>query len=354
MKNLVIYKEDTKLNNVFFSNFIHYTKDKIYDLYDVRFTNPSFFDNIYIYRDDLNIEELQMIYNMVYTNGTITFPDKYKFFFKKNIKNISNNYFIKKKTDNYVYQFNKNRIIDFIIMGTQKGGTTALAHNIGKHPDIYLDKNEDPAVSEVHFFDINWYRGKEWYKKQFNYSKKMVGEKTPDLMYLDYTFPLIQSLNPYVKIIIILRDPIERAYSAWKHEVKHYGENRTFENSINDELNNRMHDNKTFYTAQKHYLQRGLYYKQIQNILKWFSRDNLLILLDDEVKKNMEYEYNKVYTFLNLKKYAGNYELKYVSENKRVINNKTYIGLINFFKKDVKLLEKFLNKKTGWLLSNKN
>lgn len=290
---------------------------------------------------------------MVYTNGKIIFPDKYKFFFKKN-KNISNNYLIKIKTDNYVYQFKKNRIIDFIIMGTQKGGTTALAHNIGKHPDIYLDKNEDPAISEVHFFDINWYRGKEWYKRKFNYAKKMVGEKTPELMYLDYTFPLIQSLNPYVKIIIILRDPIERAYSSWKHEVKNYGENRTFEDAINDEIKNKLNENKTFYTAQKHYLQRGLYYKQIQNILKWFSIDNLLILLDNEVKKDMVHEYNKVYTFLNLKKYTFNYELKYVSENKSVISNKIYNELINFFIKDVKLLEKFLNKKTGWLKNTTN
>jgi hypothetical protein len=108
----------------------------MYDLYDGRFINPPFFDNIYIHRDDLNIEELQMIYNMVYTNGTIIFPDKYKYFFKKNVKNLEHNYLVKKKTDNYIYQFKKNRFIDFIIMGTQKGGTTALAHNIGKHPNI--------------------------------------------------------------------------------------------------------------------------------------------------------------------------------------------------------------------------
>jgi hypothetical protein len=349
MRNIIIYKKNKNLNNNFFPTFIHYNLDKIYDLYDARFINPPFFDNIYIYRDDLNIEELQMIYNMVYTNGTITFPDKYKYFFKKNVKNLEHNYLVKKKTDNYVYQFKKNRFIDFIIMGTQKGGTTALAHNIGKHPNIYLDKNEDPAISEVHFFDIRWYRGREWYKKQFNYSKKMVGDKTPELMYLDYTFPLIQSLNPYVKIIIILRNPIERAYSSWKHTSKYYNEKRTFEDAINEEIENKLNENKTFFTAITHYLQRGLYYQQIQNILKWFSRDNLLILFDNEVKKDMIGEYNKVYKFLNLAEYIGNYELKYISENKHSVDKETYNKLINFFKKDVTLLEKFLNKKTGWL-----
>ena len=341
MKNIIICNSNNIINKIS-KNAIVYNNKQLYDLYDGRIINPPFFDNIYIERDDLSINDLQMIYNMTYTNGYIFFNKIYNNFFKGSIK-------IQKK-DNLIYQF-KHKIVDFIIMGTQKGGTTALSINIAKHPDIYINNDQDPAKSEIHFFDLNWSKGKEWYKKQFNNSynsHKMIGEKTPELMYLDYTFPLIQSINTYVKIILILRNPIDRAYSAWKHALK-YGETKNFEDAINDELNNKLDENKTFHTAIKHYLRRGLYYQQICNILKWFSRDNLLILINEEVIKDMTKEYNKVYSFLNLKEFKGNYKMEYISDDKRTITPNMYNSLINFYKKDVKLLEKFLNKKTGWL-----
>ena len=349
MKNIIICNKKQHINNIQFDKqFIHYTNEKMYDLYDGRFINPPFFNNIVVLNENLNLEQLQMIYNMLLKDGTITFPSMYSYFFKNNIKELKNNYLVKKKTDNCIYQFPHTRIVDFIIMGTQKGGTTALSLNISKHPDIYINNNKDPAISEVHFFDINWYKGKEWYKKQFNYSYKMVGEKTPELMYLDYTFPMIQSLNPYVKIILILRNPIDRAYSAWKHVSSKFDETRSFEEAVNDELKNKLSENKTFYTSQKQYLQRGLYYKQIDNILKWFSKDNLLILINEEVIKNMDEQYNKVYQFLNLEPFSTTYGLEYVSNDKSVINTSIYKKLIKFYKKDIKLLEKFLGSNTGW------
>jgi hypothetical protein len=251
-----------------------------------------------------------------------------------------------KKLNNYVYQFPKTRIVDFIIIGAQKAGTTALSLNIGKHPDIYINNNKNPAFSEVHFFDINFKKGIEWYKKKFNYSKKMVGEKTPELMYLDWTFPLIQAVNPYVKLIIILRNPILRAYSAWKHAKKNFNEIRNFEDSIKDKSISSQ--NKTFYTSQFHYLQRGLYYQQIAELVKWFPRDNLLILIQENVIKNMTREYNKVYNFLNLPEFSGNYELEYVSDDKSTINPETYKKLIKYYKNDVDNLEKLLSIKIDW------
>jgi hypothetical protein len=238
-------------------------------------------------------------------------------------------------------------------MGSQKAGTTALSLNISQHPDIYIDNNKNPALSEVHFFDINFKKGIEWYKKKFNYSKKMVGEKTPELMYLDWTFPLIQAVNPYMKLIIILRNPILRAYSAWKHAKKNFNEKRSFEDSIKDTIKdkNTLNQNKTFYTSQFHYLQRGLYYQQISELLKWFPKDNLLVLIQENVIEDMTREYNKVYNFLNLSDFNGNYELEYVSDDKSTINPETYKKLIKYFKNDVDNLEKLLNIKVDWFKS---
>jgi hypothetical protein len=347
-KTILIYK------NNFTDKFIKYKpimyNGKIFELYDGHIINPPFFDFIIIEHNELTIDELKMIYNMTKTKGTILFLSKYNNFFKNGVK-VNAEFYKKVKDNNDIYIFNnKYRTIEFIIMGTQKGGTTALANNISHHPDIYIDPNPDPFKSEIHFFDIYFQRGIEWYKKHFNYNKKVVGEKTPDLMYLSYTFPYIQSINPYLKIILILRNPIERAISAWKLNKKYFNETRTFEDAVNTELNYESNQNVTFYTAVTQYLQRGLYYKQIQEILKWFSKDNLLILFNDEVKENMEREYNRVYKFLNLKPFKYNYKIVFESDNDNInLDKKLLNKLKKYFKKDIQQLEKFVNKKLDWL-----
>jgi len=345
IKSILIYK------NNFTDKFKKYKpilyNEKIYSLYDGHIVNPPFFDLIIIEHPDLTSDELKMIYNMIKTKGTLVFLNKYNNFFRQSIK-VDTIYNKKIKDNNDIYIFNnKYRTIEFIIMGTQKGGTTALANNISHHPDIYIDPNPDPFKSEIHFFDIYFKRGIEWYKKHFDYSKKVVGEKTPDLMYLSYTFPYIQSINPYVKIILILRNPIERAISAWKLNKKYFNETRTFEEAIESELNSEQ--NITFYTAMTHYLQRGLYFKQITEILKWFSKDNLLILFNDEVKENMEKEYNRVYKFLNLEPFKYDYKLVFESDKDSInLDKKLLSKLKKYFKKDVQQLEKLVDKKLNW------
>jgi hypothetical protein len=351
-KNIIIYENNSLKNKKIYENFIKYN-EKLYLLYDAKYINPPFFDKIVFTLDNLKKEDeensLKMIYNMTKVNGTIIYLKKYNYFFKNSYEEYNGKYSIYHKKNNILYVFPKYRVVEFIIMGAQKCGTTSLSLNIGKHPDIYINCNHDPKISEIHFFDIYWKRGIEWYKKHFDYSKKIVGEKTPDLMYLEYTFPYIQSVNPYIKIIIILRDPIERAYSSWKLMKKYFNEKRTFEESIKDELKYKLDENITFYTSNTHYLQKGLYYMQIIKILKWFSKDNLLILISENVKKNMKEEYNKVYSFLNLKEFDADYKLEFESDNKSIIDRNIYKKLIKFYKKDVKNLEELLGIKTNWL-----
>lgn len=338
MKSIVIYEHDNEIQNKY-DDLFKYNK-KIYELYDGKIINPPFFKKIIITHQNLTEDELKMIYNMLIVNGTLHFIKKYNFFFKENKE------FIKKNNFQYILKY--NRVIEFIIGGTQKGGTSALALNISNHPDIYIDKDPSPFKSEIHFFDIYWKKGINFYKNKFDYKKKLVGEKTPEIMYLSSTFPLIQSVNPFIKIILILRNPIERAYSSWKHITKYFGEIRSFKDCINDEINYKLDENKTFYTSATHYLQRGLYYKQIKKMLKWFPIDNILILISEKVKKNMIQEYNKVYDFLNIKHINSKYTIEFESDDKNLIDKILYTKLIKFYEKDVRKLEKLLNIKTEW------
>jgi len=361
---LIIYKDSNDLKKYNIKKDIVTFKAEIWKLYRLYTKiNPTFFSEILILKDDLKKDDFEMIFNMLNVNGNLIYLNSYNLDnFKNTIeitKNKKNNFIVAKKKINYVYNFSGTKwrhAVDFIIMGVQKGATTALASSISKHPDIYIDSNKDPTKSEIHFFDIYWQKGIEWYKNKFNYNKKIVGEKTPDLIYLPYTFPLIQSVNPYVKIILILRDPILRAFSAWKmiNSSNLYNNiKKTFEEEIKEELENKdknKNKNKTFYNIYNDYLQRGLYYKQIKELLKWFSRDNILVLLTSDFEHNPEVECNKVYNFLNLKeqKISIKNNKVFVSKDSTEIDNKLYNELIPYFKKDTEHLEKLLGIKTGW------
>jgi len=337
MDSILIYKDNLPNKSIIPKNILLINHDDIGNLYNCRIVNPPFFKKIYIIHNKLVNYDLKRIYNMCLMEGTIYFLSKYKDFF-----NSKNNLFIKK--NNNIYTLPSKRIVEFIIMGVQRGGTTSLAHNLSKHKDIYLNKNIDPHISEVHFFDLNWKKGINWYKKNFNYRYKLVGEKTPDLINLEYTFPLIQSVNPYIKLILILRNPIERAYSAWKLNIKRSEEKRTFVEAINYELKFKKNENETFFTIAENYLQRGLYYKQIVKLLKWFPKQNVLILISEIIKKNPEQEYKKIYNFLNIDYKKQNYDVMHVSDDTSSISDKKlYNNLIKYYKEDVLKLEKLLN-----------
>jgi hypothetical protein len=318
-------------------------------LYDGKIFNPPIFELIIITKNNISDNDLKMLWNMTTLNGTLIILKKFKYFFDKfntDVNDILNDYIKIKKIDKLAQIIDiKYRVIDFIIMGTQKGGTTSAQLNLSKNNNIFI------YPEEIHYFDLNLKKGLNWYMKHFDYNKKMVGEKTPELMYLDYTFPYIQSLNPNLKIILFLRNPVMRAFSAWKMDKSRNGlQYDNFETCINNELKYRLNENKNFHTSSYHYLQRGLYYKQIKNIIKWFKKENILILISENVNNDMIKEYNKIYSFLEVKLiYDIEYTKERVSKSNEKINENTYNDLINFFKKDIKKLEKFIGYKTNWI-----
>ena len=341
MNSLLIYNNNNKLDANISNKFLKYNEN-INNLYNCRVINPPFFEKIIILREDLNNNDLKKIFNMCLINGKIYFKSKYKKFFN------TNRLFIEKKS-NFTYQFQDKRIVEFIIIGAQRSGTTSLSLNLAKHPEIYINNNKDPAISEVHFYDINWKKGIEWYKKQFNYKFKIVGEKTPSLINLPYTFPLIQSVNPYVKLILTLRNPITRAYSAWKLNTKNKTEKRTFIDAINHELKHKINTPNTFYTISKKYLQRGLYANYIKELYRWFPKQNILILIMEDLSINTKDNYNKIFKFLNVNTPNNiNYSVEHKSNDKSEINKEIYKKLIKYYQKDVKELEKILNKNITW------
>ena len=111
----------------------------------------------------------------------------------------------------------------------------------------------------------------------------------------------IYDYNPKIKLIIILRNPIERAFSHWNMEVQRKRENRTFWDAINKEVNNldkNLNKSRTF-----SYVEHGFYYSQIMEIHKYFGTNQLLCLKSESLKSQPHLVLDEIANFLKISKF---------------------------------------------------
>ncbi|XP_073466144.1 heparan sulfate glucosamine 3-O-sulfotransferase 1 [Aquarana catesbeiana] len=180
-----------------------------------------------------------------------------------------------------------------IIIGVRKGGTRALLEMLSLHPDV------SSAESEIHFFDWEdqYKKGLQWYVGQmpFSYPHQLTVEKTPAYFTSLKVPERIYNMNSTIKLLLILRDPIERVLSDYTQVFyNHLQKNKSYppvEDLLlrNSELN-------TDYKA----INRSLYYSFMENWLTYFPLHNIHIVDGDYLIRNPFPEIQKVETFLNL------------------------------------------------------
>lgn len=200
---------------------------------------------------------------------------------------------------------------NFLIIGAQRGGTTSLHNYVCAHPKV---SRIGKPRKEIHFFDYpqNWKRGVGWYRELFAGHKGLVGEKSPT--YLDHPLvPLrVKRVCPDAKILVILRNPVDRAHSDyWKIRAIGREDIETFEGALRAEtfrLANDLGHNDlwTDYYFKSHhlthgYVRRGQYALHLIDWLKLFPREQMLILKSEEFFAETAQEMRKVYQFLGLK-----------------------------------------------------
>lgn len=182
----------------------------------------------------------------------------------------------------------------FIVAGTARAGTSSLNSYLMQHPNIFLPKVKEPCFFSFAGEKINYKNGKfafainslDEYCSLFNKAdaNQITGDiSTPYLYLYEKTINTIKTLHEdysSIKIIIILRDPVERAYSQYLWKVRDGREELTFEEAIAAEKN-RISEN---YSFDYFYLDRGLYYNQVKSYLDNFSE--VKIILFDEFKNN--------------------------------------------------------------------
>jgi len=236
---------------------------------------------------------------------------------------------------------------DFLVIGAQKSGTTSLFNDLMSHPCI-----RRPFRKEIHYFDNSQYfkQGPLWYRSHFPlmihkyYSAKVrklpfiTGEASPYYLFYPHTPKRVAQILPDVKIIVILRNPVDRAFSHYHHVVKKGRESLSFEEAIRKrgleleiEIQKMVQDENYHSRTLKHqsYLLRGIYWKQLQNWFRFFPKEQFLILNSESYFREPVQEYRKVIQFLGLPKYIlkkfkkvnqGNYKSKMAKEMRGYLN----------------------------------
>lgn len=234
--------------------------------------------------------------------------------------------------------------VDFLIVGTQKGGTTALSSFISKHPQIGMAKKK-----EVHFFDNDRFFNSAppdyaAYHRYFERTGKetVFGEATPIYMYWRSAAERIKRYNPRIKLIFLLRNPIERAYSHYIMELKRGCETWSFFNAIRFEKLRCL----TRFPKQHRrfsYIDRGYYTRQIRRMSIYFPREQMLFLKTEDLRENHQESLSKVFDFLGVEAYGAIRKSIVFSKEYSPMAPKDKRYLVNKFHMEIKALERLLS-----------
>ena len=249
---------------------------------------------------------------------------------------------------------------DFFVIGAGRTGTTSLYHYLDQHPSL-----SKSAYDELGFFDVNFHLGLHWYRSLFPsiFTKFRIKLKTHFFMTYDVTPSYVRrpwiarrmkKLFPDTKLIIVLRNPIDKAQSHY-YLSKKFGETRTFEEFIEEDINDILEwdigSKDDYYFATKvenSKLARGFYVEQLPVWFELFSKNQILIISSEDLASNTKNVINNIFQFLNLPKYEiPNIEKVNVSKHSKM-NSDTRKRLIAFFKPYNKQLYEFLNYKFDW------
>lgn len=208
--------------------------------------------------------------------------------------------------------------LDFLIIGSGKSGTTSLADLINQHPDVLITNPKEPW-----FFDTNDYKnGMGWYWKQYlkHYAgERFVGEASSQTLFVPYAAERLRQTIPDAKLIVILRNPIERAYSDWWMKSCSKFEKEEFDEAIIQNISqidagidfsdpelwqSYMNVHKEGRLLYRTYVDYGFYAKQLERYYTIFPKKQIHVLLFEDLIKDPNLTAKAVWEFLGLENYS--------------------------------------------------
>jgi len=205
---------------------------------------------------------------------------------------------------------------DFTIIGAQKCGTTSLYRYLTQHRCVIA-----ASVKEVRFYNRNFRKGITWYRSHFptllhkRYLEQkhgcsaVTGEATPSYVFYPHVPARLRQVVPQARLIVLLRDPVTRAYSHYQHQVREGRESLTFEEAIRKEPERLRGEYEKILQDPDYldtdyggfsYLQRGIYVDQLKSWQRFFPVDQMLTIKSEELYDDPAAIMGQVLAFLNL------------------------------------------------------
>jgi Sulfotransferase domain len=238
------------------------------------------------------------------------------------------------------------RKVDFLIAGTQAGGTTALNAYLRCHPKLCMAAKK----KEVNFFcnNAHFTKGKPDYSKYHSYfhpnkSHALIGEATPVYMYWHDAAKRIWDYNPKMKLIFLLRNPIDRAYSHWNKTRYRHKDDVSFSYAIENERE-RCREALPRQHKVYSYIDRGFYLQQLRRFWQYFPMEQTLVLKNEYLKEQPTNALHDICYFLGVEscedmKVNRTYTRPYLSK----MSDKERHYLKTIFEYEIKGLERTLN-----------
>ncbi len=255
---------------------------------------------------------------------------------------------------------------DFLIIGAQRGGTTSLYRYLAAHPCV-----APTLVSKgVHYFDVGHDRSEGWYRGHFpptayrswrtaiGHGPLITGEASPYYLFHPLVPQRVAAALPEVRLIVMLRDPVRRAYSHYQHEVEGgYEDLPTFEAAIETEPERlageveRIEADPTYvsFAHQHHsYLARGRYPEQLRRWLASFPRDRFLIMTSEDFYRDTPSAFERVQDFLGLPRHPVEVSKTYNAHTYEPMSPGTGDRLRAHFHDDDRACSELIGHDPGW------
>lgn len=253
---------------------------------------------------------------------------------------------------------------DFIIAGTEKGGTSHLFDSLSRHRQIIPSMFKELEYFPTSKRTLERLRYQQYFPlrptlrslaRTHENQRALTGEASPNYMFDPRAVQQLADLIPDAKIIVMLRNPILRAYSKYSHVIRgnHSAvEKLSFHDAVIlelEEISNRGGPNsKDHWMNERNYISRGLYASQLTEIYKAFDRSQVLVIDSHQYNTEFDKTYSHILAFLGLTNDRGATLRKIATSNGPKLDEHTRLLLSDFFKEPNQQLEELLSRKFCW------
>jgi hypothetical protein len=260
---------------------------------------------------------------------------------------------------------------DFLVIGVVKGGTTSIFKYISQHPQVA------PGIAkEVKYFknnnyakhDLNWYRSHFPLNRQITKDMRITGEASPQYFHNPEAPSRVHQVMPNAKLIVLLRNPVDRAYSHYSMNKRNLKQKRgvevqaEFKKVVEEEMDllSRFRppappsENTHSYTKENSaigrkcfHLASGIYINSLHRWLSFFAKENFLVLKSEDLFENPELITDQVYQFLCLSSHQGVYDV-FNEGSRQTIDKDLRERLVEFYKPYNQILYDYLDRDFQW------